>query len=169
MRKHKLTVLGVLLAAVAAFAVSHSFSGTINTPAVPTWVDGSGNEIAPYVILGPLPAYVAPSTGYLWTIHDILSSPSAGGTSRQGAFYTTNNCTGTVYLFEPTDDLPSTVHEIASAGNFYVTNGAAAVSTQTQLLNGSCTAAILSSDIYNAIGPLTPPTLTAAPWHLEAR
>jgi len=170
MRHHKLTVLAVLLAAVAAFAVSHSFSGTINTPAVPTWVDGSSNEITPYVTLGPANTlFLDTSTGYLWTVQDILTSPTAVGQSLQGVFYTTANCTGTVYLIEPTYDLPKLVHTGGDPGNYYVAGSTAAVTIHSQYLNGTCYADTETVNIYAATGPLTPPTLTSAPWHLEAR
>lgn len=77
---------------------------------------------------------------------------------------------GVSRMITGTVDTPSVATWVdGSFGSFYVTNGPAAVSSQSQLLNGSCFASVASANLYNAIGPLTPPTLPAAPWHLEAR
>jgi len=78
MRNKIAAVLGVFVLAVAAtaFAISHSFSGTINTPAVLTWVDSSENQIAPFSVVGISwgPAYLDTSTGYLW---ELTACPSS--------------------------------------------------------------------------------------------
>lgn len=162
--------IGLFILLLVLTAVARSITGTVDTPAVATWVDGSGNSITPYVTLGPSNAlYIDSTTGYVWTIQDILTNPTAVGQSLQGVHFTTVNCTGTVYLLEPTFDLPKLVHTGSSAGNYYVAVSPAAVTTNSQLLNGTCYADVETSDLYNSAGPLTAPTLTAAPWHLEAR
>lgn len=170
MRHHRLTILAVLLAAIAAFAVSHNFSGTVNTPAVPTWVDGSSNEITPYMTLGPSNTlYLDTGTGYVWTIQDILTNPSAVGQSLSALFYTSVNCTGTAYLYLPSFTLPSIVQTAPSTSTYYVGGAPAAVTIHSEFLSGSCYSTLQTVDFYTAVGPLTPPTLTSAPWHLELR
>lgn len=168
-----IVVLTVTVMSTLAWAVSHPFSGTINTPAVPTWVDGSGNEIAPYLTLGPSNAlYLDTGTGYIWTIQDLMTNPTAIGQALAGVHYTNNNCTGTAHLIIPTFSLPKLVQTAPVAGTFYVGGAAAPTATlQSYSVGGNCYVGTFgtTSEIYLATGPLTPPSLTSAPWHLENR
>lgn len=168
MRHHKLTLVAVLLAGVAAFAVSHSFSGTINTPAVPTWVDGSGNEIAPYMNTAADLLYIDSSTGYVWTLTNLATTPTATAPFITGLWYTTANCTGTAYM-AVTNQVPGRVQTTPSAGTYYAPGAAAVITTASQYFNGTCYAGYSGGDYAVAIGPVTAPTLAAAPWHLENR
>lgn len=168
MRKHKLTLLAVILAGAVAFAVSHSFSGTINTPAVATWVDGSGSEIAPFMSHGGQFLYVENATGYVWSLESLATTPTAAGQLISGLWYTTSNCTGTAYLLV-SNLVPGVVQSTPAAGTYYAPGAAAVITTGSQSLNGSCFVGTNPGDYAVAVGPLTPPTLPAAPWHIENR
>lgn len=164
----KLILVAGMLLALSAYAVTHSISGTIDTPAVVTWVDGGGASIATYFTSGVDQLYLDTGTGYVWRIQDVMTSPTTVGQAPiNGLFYTSVNCTGTPYLLLPSSDVPKTVH--VTEGSPYVAGSAAGVTVHSQLLNAACYVDTETVGLYAAIGPLTPPTLASGPWHLEAR
>ena len=166
----------LILLAFVAHAVSHSFSGTIDTPPVTVWVDGSSNTIAPYATLGTTgPLYIDGTTGYVWTLQNTLSStPTAVGLpqldSSAALYHTSGDCSGTPYLFLPSPlEIPKAVRTAGDTGNYYVETGTAAVTTHSFYLNGTCYSDTETANLYTTTGPLTAPTLASGPWHLENR
>jgi hypothetical protein len=122
------------------------------------------------------PLYLDTGTGYLWVIQDPLTAvPSATGAgfgsaaSSPGLFYTTVNCSGTAYAFVSSWGLPNLVYAMNQSNTYYTAGNAAAVTTNSELLNGVCYSVVQTTDLYLALGPLTPPTLASGPWHLESR
>ncbi len=93
-------IAGIIVAvAFAAFAISRTFTGTIDTPAVWVWVEPGGSVVVPAVgTMTTLPStpYIDPATGYYWNIGSLsVPNPRLYGVDVTRQLYVTTNCTGT--------------------------------------------------------------------------
>jgi hypothetical protein len=170
--KKLLAVLGIMFA-VGASATPREIIGTVDTPAVLTWVtDSTGVEVAPFVAFASSPLY-SDASGRVWTIKGArtatpyaTSSAEASG-SDLGLLYATTNCTGTAYL-NATTEIPKIVRTSAGDGQLYADGALAAVTINSRWV-GYCITESIAGPVYTAVGPLTAPTLPAGPYHVEAR
>jgi len=166
----------VISLSLSVQANPHSFTGTIDTPPVAVWVDSAGTTIAPFFATLVSMLYVDPSTGFVWTIQNVRSTtPSLIGyiggrpDGDLGLLYSTTNCTGTAYLNASFWTIPHTVFASASDGQLYADGAPASATIHSRSVSGTCYVETVPGPVYLAIGPLTPPTLPAGPWHLEIR
>jgi hypothetical protein len=170
----KKLLLALALFASSAQATPHTFTGTIDTPAVLTWMDASGAAVAPYAVYAASFLYVDSTTGYVWALRDMsMPAPYADGiyeayASDLGLVFTATNCTGTAYLNASTP-IPGAVRVSASNGQLYATGAAASVTGHSRLAGGNCYPDTVSVSLFEAIGPLTAPSVPMGPWHLEAK
>ncbi len=171
-------IAGIVIAvAFTAFAISRTFTGTIDTPAVWVWVTPTGGVVVPAVGgLATLPStpYLDPTTGYYWNIGSLsVSQPQLYGVDVLRQFYATANCTGTIYTGLPSyDDHAATrVAVILEDGQTYVTTGIPVTQTFQSEWNGSACVSPYGNSftVYAVSGPVAPPTLPAGPYHLELR
>lgn len=172
----------LLFTAFHATAISHTFTGTIDTPGVLVWIEPGSTVVTPYITGGSFNAYVAyvdATTGYIWALTGpALSTPALNPVEDLRQYYTTNNCTGTTYAALPQTDFAGSagVVIVFGSGNglIYAATGPviSSASIQSEWHNGSCiapTAIPGSFVVYTTTGPITAPTLPAGPYHLEMR
>jgi hypothetical protein len=170
--KKLLAVLGIMFAVVA--------SATPPDRSTLSWTDPNGDVVGPFAVLhvssNPSTAllYVDQSTGYVWTIQDPrAATPGLIGVTGVGLglIYTTTDCTGAAYISLPdVQPVPKTVVVSPADGLAYVEGAIASVTTRSRFVNGTCYLdASAYSPLYVAVGPLTPPTVPAGPWHLTVR
>jgi hypothetical protein len=164
--------------ACAAFAVSRPFTGTIDTPGVMSWVDGSNATVAPLATFNSETIFYDSNTGYTWTVNPqtlATATPTARAFSATtpNFFYTSLNCAGTAYI--ATDDPIGVVRTYGGYSPPYAQPYTAGtkhtgVSIVSTLSSGTCyNFSYPYTTVYEPVGPLTAPTLPAGPWHLEVR